>query len=260
MNEIIKVKNKDYGEYEELLFRRDNLKKEAYLFQMEYIRIFGDLITDVFKMKVSCIRKKKTISFCQTAINKGNAIDQDAMNSWIESEMKDYNERLQKMIEDNEAAHNSETISKGELAKIKHLYHKLAKLLHPDINPKTDEVPELKRLWHMIVVSYQANSLKDLEDAEILVKRALETNNLMEMEIEIPGLSEKINVVREEIYKIKETAPYQYKYLLADDEAVREKKESLQAELKEYIEYERKLDEVLNGLLTSGVSFIWRMN
>ncbi len=260
MDEIIKVKNKDYGEYEELLLRRDNLRKEAYLLQMEYIRIFGDLITDVFKKKIACIQKKKTISFCQAALNKGNTIDQNAMNAWIESEMKEYNECLQKMIEDNEAARNSETISKGELAKIKHLYHKLAKLLHPDINPKTDEIPELKRLWHMIVVSYQANLLKDLEDAEILVKRALETNNLTGIEIEIPDLSERIEAVREEIYKIKETEPYQYKYLLADDTAVKNKKESLQAELKEYTDYEQKLDEVLNGLLTSGVSFIWRMN
>ncbi len=260
MNEIIKVKNKDYGEYEELLLRRDYLRKEAYLLQMEYIRIFGDLITAVFKTKVSCIRKKKTIGYCQAAINKGNTIDQSELYARIEAEMKEYNEQLQRMIEDNEAAHNSETISKGELAKIKHLYHKLVKLLHPDINPKTDEIPELKRLWHMIVVSYQANSLKDLEDAEILVKRALESNNLAEMEIEIPNLSEKIEAVREEIYKIKETDPYQYKYLLADDQAVKEKKESLQAELKEYTEYEQKLDEILGGMLTSGAGVIWRMN
>ncbi len=260
MNEIVKVKNKDYGEYEELLLRRDHLRKEAYLLQMEYIRVFGDLITDVFKKKIDCICKKKTISFCQAALNRGNTVDRDAMQAWIDSEMKEYNEQLARMIQENEAAHGGRDISKGELAKIKHLYHKLAKLLHPDINPQTEDIPELKRLWQMIVVSYKTNSLKDLQEAEILVKRALEANDITELEIEIPNIREKIEELQEEIYRILETEPYQYKYLLADANAVREKKDSLAAELKEYIEYEQELDKVLNSLLASGVSITWRMN
>ena len=49
MADIIKVKNTAYTKYEEVLLRRDNLRKEAEHYHMEYIRVFGDLITDAFE-------------------------------------------------------------------------------------------------------------------------------------------------------------------------------------------------------------------
>ena len=56
MADIIKVKNTAYSKYEEVLLRRDNLRKEAEHYHMEYIRVFGDLITDAFEKKIECIR------------------------------------------------------------------------------------------------------------------------------------------------------------------------------------------------------------
>ncbi len=260
MDELIKIKSRDYGEYENLLLKRDALRKEAHLLQLEYTRIFGALITDVFKIKIECIKKKKTITFCQTALNKGNKINRDEMNAWIASEMKEYNDQLRKMIEENEIANSGTTISKKELSLVKQLYHKLAKLLHPDINPKTDVIPELKRLWHMIVVSYNANSLKDLQEAEVLVKYVLSANDIKNFEIEISNLTEKIESIREEIYQIKLTNPYQYKYFLSDEDAVQQKTNSLKSELKEYKDYSEKLDAIIDGLFTNGMNLSWRMN
>ncbi len=260
MGELIKVKNEEYSEYEELLLRRDQLRKEAHICQGLYMKEFGDLITTVFEKKISCIQKKKTISFCQAAINRGESVNQDEMQAWIQREMAEYQARLDQMIAENEAAHNMGSVTQAELAKIKRLYHKLTKLLHPDINPKTDAIPELKELWHRVVVSYTGNDLKGLEEAEVLIKRALETNDFANMEIEIPNLAEKIKEIREEIQQIKETDPYQYKFLLEDEDLVREKKEALEAELKEYENYEAELDQIMKGLITSGVSFTWRMN
>ena len=60
-----------------MLMRRDNLKKEAFIYQRNYVAEFGDLILEVFKKKVECIRKKKTIEYCQRSINHGKLIDQD---------------------------------------------------------------------------------------------------------------------------------------------------------------------------------------
>ena len=59
--DIIKLKNTSYTKYEEVLLRRDNLRKEAEHFHMEYIREFGSLIIKAFEIKVECIRKKKMI-------------------------------------------------------------------------------------------------------------------------------------------------------------------------------------------------------
>ncbi len=76
----------------------------------------------------------------------------------------------------------------------------------------------------------------------------------------IPDLPGKIEAVEAEIKKIRETDPYQYKYLLEDPEAAAEKKQDLEAQIRSYEDYEKELDAVTDSLLKSGVKIIWKMN
>lgn len=260
MDEIIKIKEEGYTEYEELLLRRDRLRKEAHLLQKEYTAEFGTLITAIFEKKISCIRKKKTISFCQTTLNYGTKIDQDALQEYLAQEMQEYEKQLTDMIRENEAVRNIEYISGETVIKIKRLYHKLAKKIHPDIFPKTNEIPELKDLWQMIVVSYNANDLEELQDAEVLVNKFLSDKGISDEQIQIHNIREKIEQIREQILKIKGTNPYQYKFLLRDKQCVERKKQELRQTFKEYDEYEQTLDQVLEQIMADGVSFIWHMN
>ncbi len=48
MGELIKIKNSSYERYEELLLRRDDIVKEGYQLEIEYSRVFGELIIAVF--------------------------------------------------------------------------------------------------------------------------------------------------------------------------------------------------------------------
>lgn len=260
MDEIIRVKNDGYSEYEELLLQRDNVRKEAHHWEMAYMQEFGDLITEVFEKKIICIKKKKMLAYCQTAANKGLQVEQAEMQAFIQKEMAEYNRQLKDMIAENDVAHSGHLISSSTANRIKKLYHKLAKILHPDINPKTEEIPELKKLWHMIVVSYNTNDLEELEAAEVLVMRALEEVGWESIEVEIANLPERIEKVKTEIIDIKGKNPYQYKFLLEDSDAVLEKKKSLQKEMQEYTDYEKELDSLMEQFLTSGVSFKWTMN
>ncbi len=260
MDEIVKVDNQGYDAYEEMLLRRDRLRKEAHIYQGLYIKEFGDLMIAVFERKIACIRLKKTISYCQTAVNRGQTIDQNAMQEYLRTEMQEYQRRLEEMIQENENVHNMGRVTEEEASKIKRLYRKLAKLLHPDICPKTDQIPELKTLWHRITVAYNANNLEELEEAGILAQRILEENNMNGIEIDIPDLSERMEKVGKEIENIKSTDPYRYKYLLQDVDAVKEKKQELEEELSEYGEYEKELQQVVSQLMESGVKFVWRMN
>ena len=113
------------------------------------------------------------------------------------------------------------------------------------MNPKTNEIPELKELWQRIVVSYRANDLEELEEAEILVNKFLVDHHLDGNEIKIQDIDTKIEKLKEQIQKIKETNPYQYRFLLQDQEAVQNKKRELQKELEEYRVYEQELDQLL---------------
>ena len=128
------------------------------------------------------------------------------------------------------------------------------------MNPKTNEIPELKELWQRIVVSYRANDLEELEEAEILVNKFLVDHHLDGNEIKIQDIDTKIEKLKEQIQKIKETNPYLYRFLLQDQEAVQNKKRELQKELEEYRVYEQELDQLLEQMMKNGVSFLWRMN
>jgi len=257
---LIRVSNTSYARYEELLIRKDEVKKEAFQYERAYVREFGDLILEVFQIKLEAIRKKKTIEYCQIFANRGENVDQNALQEYLAQELAAYNEKLASMIRDNEAAKASETITEADMLKIKRIYHHLVKKIHPDINPFTGENEELKELWQRLLVAYNCNNLKEMEETEILVNALLEKLDMGTLDITIPDIDEKIIEIEAEIEKITATDPYQYKYLLEDEEAVSQKKQELRNELKEYEDYGNALDEILNGLLQKGVTFTWRMN
>ena len=260
MNEIIHVKNDSYNRYEELLMRRDAFRKEAFIYERAYIGEFGDLILEIFRVKIECIRKKKTIEFCQAAANHGKSVDQNQLQEYLKQELAAFQEQLNAMIEDANAAQNSGSVTEAELLQIKKIYHEIVKQIHPDINPMVGKSEELKILWQRAVVAYNCNNLKELQETKILVNKVLEQLGNETIDVEIPDIDEKIKELETEITEIRETDPYQYKFLLDDAEAVQEKKDSLIEEKRSYEEYSNQLDEILNGLLESGVSFIWHMN
>lgn len=259
-DEIIRVSNSSYAKYEELLVRKDEVKKQAFLYERAYVREFGDLILEVFQLKIEAIRKKKTIQYCQVFANRGESIDQDAMQVYLAKELAEYNQQLEAMIKDNESAKKSEEITEADLLKIKRIYHRLAKKIHPDINPVTNENEELKGLWQRMIVAYNCNDLKEMEEIEVLVKALLDKLDLGTLDITIPDINEKIAELEAEIDRIKTTDSYRYKHILDDLDMVSQKKEDLRKEIKEYEDYGKQLDEILNGLLQNGVTLTWRMN
>ena len=57
--DIIKSDDTRYRQYEKLLLERDNYRCLTEQYLRAYIREFGQLMTDVFEKKISCIEKKK---------------------------------------------------------------------------------------------------------------------------------------------------------------------------------------------------------
>ena len=260
-DEIIRVSNSSYAKYEELLTRRDEVKKQAFQYERAYVREFGDLILQIFQLKIECIRKKKTIEYCQVFINRGQSVEQNALQEYLQKELEEYRAQLDDMIKDNEAAKKHELVTEADMLKIKRIYHRLVKKIHPDINPITSENEELMGLWQRLIVAYNCNNLKEMEETEVLVNVLLEKLDLGTMDITIPDIDEKIEEIQAEIDRITSTDPYQYKHLLEDPEAVEQKKQELRDELEEYEDYSKQLDEMLNGTLENGgVTIKWLMN
>lgn len=247
MNELVKVKNASYILYEELLMRRENLRREGVQFRVSYLKEFGSLLTDAFKLKVECIRRKKMIAWCQACVNHGRMISRAELNRAMEAEMQAYAEELKQMAEDVKSARESTAISRSDVRKIREIYYRLARLIHPDMRPELAEDAALRDYWNQIVTAYQGNHLDELEELEVLVKRYLSDHQIAASETAIPDVDQKIRRLEQEIEQILSTIPYTYRFLLEDEDRKQEKKEELQKEIAEYQQYAEELDEVLAG-------------
>ena len=260
MSEIIRIQNDDYSRYEELLLRKNDVKKECLHLEQEYTRVFGELIIAVFKKKVECARKKKTIEFCQVSLNRGELPNESELRDFIQKETAALQNHLEQMITDYDHANDFTTITEIDATRIRTIYRKIAKQLHPDINPVVQESEQLQNLWLDVQSAYNRNDLKELRELEVLVTKALsETTGEISI-LQIPDIKEKILALEEEIRHIMDTDPYQYKFLLIDEKEVAARKDALNEELKKYQEYSQQLDAMLTEMLPEGVIMIWDLN
>lgn len=146
MTDLVKTANTSYARYEELLIRRDVIRKEAFHYQMAYLREFGELLSDVFEAKIKCIEKKKIIAYCQRKLNRGEKLLQSDIDQYINSVMADYYDELRFMLERNNGAKGGKVINELTYRKIKSVYYKIAKLIHPDMNPSLRDDETVKQL------------------------------------------------------------------------------------------------------------------
>lgn len=250
-----------YQEYEELLIRRDQLIKEAGSILIAYTSEFGDMITANFELKMDCIREKKTINYCRRRQNRGLPVDVRTMQAEIEREMHLYKVQLLEMMQQTELAKQAETVDEFRLSRSKKLYRRLAKQLHPDINPETEQNAELKDLWERIVRAYRASNVDELEDLEVLVRGALNKLDIEPGAVQIDDIEDRIDRVERQINDILATEPYTYKEILLDEAKKEEYRRSLQAEHDDYEEYLAGLKQALQEMLTeSGCTLVWTTN
>lgn len=261
MDEMFRIKRDSYEMYEELLLQRDQLEREASSIRISYMKEFGDLITEDFNLKVECIKKKKTISYCQQAINRGMVLDMQAINDAIAEDMELYYMELAKLSQECELAKSSKTSSSGKAERAKKIYRRIAKRIHPDIYPQTMEYEELIDLWERAFVAYHMLDADELADIEVLVNKFLKEIGEDSFEVDIPDLEDRIEKLEAEISEIITTEPYIFKDILEDELVVAEKKSDMKAEIIEYKRYLEELSEILNNLLAEGgATFIWKMN
>ena len=248
--EIIKTVNSEdsLARYEEVLLRRDSLRKKAEQYQISYFRVFGDLLVDSFRIRVECIKKKKIIAYCQMQVNQGKPINGTSLDHFIEREMSEYKDDLDAMIRHNKAVKESGSISEYDMFKLKKLYHGLAKLIHPDLHPELESDPQITEFWESIVIAYEHNQLADMEELDFQVRKYLERKGIDGAGIEVLDIDKKIKNVEAEIERITSTEPYLYRLLLDDEEAVEAKKEELRNEIDSYTAYSKQLDEVIEQL------------
>ena len=257
MSEIINTGDSAYDRYEELLMRKSALAKECLHLEQEFTRMFGEAILALCRLQIECARKKKTIEFCQASLNRGVEPDEAALQEFIQQETRDMQSHFRQMAAEYESVKEVGMISEADLLKIRKIYRRTAKLLHPDLHPEIAESEELQELWNRVSVAYACNDLKELEELEVLAAAALADRDGVEWKVEVPDLEDRIAELEKEIAGIMDRDPYQYKFLLQDPAAVEEKRRSLSEETELYRDYSARLDQRLAEVLPPGMIIIW---
>lgn len=240
--EIVKVSAGDYSQYEELLLRRDELEKEAEQILISYTRIFGDITTEIFKLKIHCIALKKSISYCVMLKNRSEKVDPEKLREYIAEKMAAYRLELDEMIKRNENSKKSEKISSFQAREIKRIYRKIAKNLHPDITDITKKHPPLAELFQRVIIAYQCNNYNEIKELEVLVNRFLEEIGKERFEIIIPNIEEKIEELEKEIQYITTAEPYMYREILNDKVRIEKMMEDFCDEKISYEKYNAELE------------------
>ncbi|GEM_PF-1303075 len=232
-------------EYSELLLERDKLEKEAEQWRIEYLRHFGDLEEELLNLRMSCIKYKKLIAFCQQQVNYGRDTDVSQLMDYIQIELMPLR---QKILEIRNAKNiELHPLSQYEVKEIKRIYRFIAKRLHPDINPQLFGINEVQELWHDTLKAYKANDYTRLTELEVIATSVIEKYCDETVAVVIGDIDEKIEKVKEQCEEIRTSEPYTFKYFFDDPDAVRAKNEEYASAIEEYKVYENDLKKIFEG-------------
>lgn len=250
-----------YEYYEDLLCKREEYYREANSRLLSFNKEFGLKIKDNFALKIECVKVKKQIAYCQKQVNRGKTINLDLMRTTVEEDMLIYYTELKEILDQYLAGKNSVTVESGRIRRAKAVYRRLTRRLHPDINKRTMEEPQLRELWNRIMIAYHYSDVEELEDLEVLAGRILADIEGTAFEYAFMDVEEKIRRVERQIREILSSEPYIYDDLLSSDIKKAKKHEELDLEHSEYEEYLHKLKLEFENLMgKGGVSFTWQMN
>ena len=238
-------------EYASLLAEYDDLTGTVRRnLEAEYMLQIGRRENEIFALQIQAQQLKREISLYQAAKNRRETISEAAVREIIAKEFAEYKaklDELEKKLREAEELHLCPKLSPAESKAVKDLYHDLVKKLHPDLNPDLPEA--VKQLWPRIVAAYKGNDWLELNILSDMVEGLLKREKI---EAHFPDRAEEIREEQERIARkiaelqgrmerLRREPPFVYEKLLADVDAVREKREELN-ELRE--NFEKHVEEL----------------
>lgn len=245
--------------YEMLLFRKDALLAEALQYSGEYLRRFGNLMTDLMSLKVECIGRKKAITLAARMINQGLRPDPGQITPELMRSMKLFQKNLDDLSKEVEDARNCIRISSADNRMIKQIYHKMAHQIHPDLHPETWDIEGIPELWEKLHNAYLSKNLDAIQETQFQIERILKKSGQDVVCQPVENLDQKIADLEERIQHIISTEPYTYKEILEDDVQIEIHEFELKDQINEYTIYLNRLDQQLEEM---GVEWrqLWPMN
>lgn len=116
-------------------------------------------------------------------------------------------------------------------------------------------------MWERIASAYQKTDVEELENLEVLVRRAMEKIGDDSFELNLDDIETRIEHVENQINEMLTTEPYTYLDILENEDKKQAYKDQLQAEHDDYEQYLKSLTKTLDEMLhEEGVTLVWKMN
>lgn len=250
-NEVEKMRT----ELSMLLLERDELQFVICKnIEMEYMLKLGSIEYKAYEAQCAALRLKRKIELIQAKKNRQEKVTISAIEETLDTEFAEYQKQLDEQINKmNDALKRSkaEVLSDEDNKKLKKLYRKIVKTLHPDINPNVSEAQV--NLFDNAVQAYKNGDLNTLKIIGEMVGNSplpeQHKDALTQLNEEKERLQNLLKTIRDSIEQIKSEYPYTMKEIIEDEEQTEQKKKELENILSQYNElisiYKAKIEEMI---------------
>jgi len=241
-----------------LVLERDYLRnvvcKEL---EADYMENLGSLEAEIYHAECEARYLKRVMEMMQAAANRREEPDQELINEELKGQYEEYKKVYSEFVKrvqeasDFKASRKKKTESEkssssaagsgssekdkeceSEEQRIKKLYRKIVKAMHPDIHPNQSE--ETKELFKKAILAYEAGDLRTLIEIAGTIdgkNSSTSENRIEELLREKAHILTLIRTIKAEIHLIKTSYPYTKKELLEDPESLAQEKERLENRL-----------------------------
>jgi len=243
--EIVKSdKEKDlYEKYSDIVINYQNAINESKQIEIRYNIEFGILEIKKFKASIEVIRLKKMLSCIITLKNRGLPVDMEQVNQYVEDEMIEYRLELSDLLNKVDLAKNSHGVLSEDERKIKKMFYKIAKLIHPDLHPEFELDEEVQGLWEKAMFYYNCFDIKGLEEVYDAVLVKIKDKTVV---LSILNIEEKIKEYEDRIEKVKSTNPYMLNKFIKNEVVIDSHKNEIISETESYNTYAIELQEEID--------------